>query len=92
MNINCARGILFDSRRTLNVPRTGHWFITPNFKSIIENAQFVYTCEQLSKATEKTYEFINDIKLIESEEHKFLMFKDFYEIDLIYFSKEIKSG
>ena len=34
--MNNVKAILFDSGRTLNVPRTGHWFITPNFMKIID--------------------------------------------------------
>jgi len=84
--MNGVKGILFDSGRTLNVPRTGHWFITPNFMEIIENSQFSCTDEQLNKAMEKACEHINGILLVESEEHEFLMFKEFYEIVL----KEIR--
>ncbi|KOA19204.1 hypothetical protein CLHOM_23100 [Clostridium homopropionicum DSM 5847] len=38
MNMDNVKGILFDSGRTLNVPRTGRWFIAANFKRIIEFA------------------------------------------------------
>lgn len=29
------KAILFDSGRILNIPKTGHWFIPPNFMKII---------------------------------------------------------
>ena len=82
MNMVGVKAILFDSGRTLNVPRTGHWFITPNFIDIIGNSQFSYTEEQLNEAMEKGCEHINKILLVESEEHEFSMFKEFYEIVL----------
>lgn len=86
IDMDSVKAILFDSGRTLNVPRTGHWFITPNFMSIIGNTQSSYTYEQLNKATEKACEHINRILLVESEEEEFSLFKNFYEIVL----KEIK--
>ncbi|MBU3195238.1 HAD family hydrolase [Clostridium algidicarnis] len=82
MDMNGIKAILFDSGRTLNVPRTGHWFITPNFFQIIGNTQISYTDEKLNKAMEKACEHINKTLLVESEEHEFFMFKEFYEIVL----------
>jgi putative hydrolase of the HAD superfamily len=86
MDMTSVKAILFDSGRTLNVLRTGHWFITPNFMKIIEKSQFSCTKEQMGKAMEKACEHINKILLVESEEQEYLMFKEFYEIVL----KEIK--
>jgi putative hydrolase of the HAD superfamily len=77
-----VKAILFDSGRTLNVPRTGHWFITPNFMSIIENTQSSYKEKQINKAMEKAYGHINKILFVKSEEDEFSMFKEFYEIVL----------
>ncbi|SFB10163.1 HAD family hydrolase [Clostridium frigidicarnis] len=82
MNINGIKAILFDSGRTLNVPRTGHWFITPNFLNIIKNSQFHCTEEEMYEAMRKAYDHINKILLVETEEHEFSMFKEFYEIVL----------
>jgi len=59
MDMNGIKAILFDSGRTLNVPRTGHWFITPNFFQMIGNAQISYTDKQLNEAMEKACEHIN---------------------------------
>lgn len=82
VDMDSVKAILFDSGRTLNVPRTGHWFITPNFMSIIGNTQSSYNDEMINKAMEKACEHINKILLVESEEDEFLMFKEFYEIVL----------
>lgn len=57
--MNSIKAILFDSGPTLNVPRTGHWFITPNFFRIIGNAQISYTDEKLNEAMEKACAHIN---------------------------------
>jgi putative hydrolase of the HAD superfamily len=86
MNISGIKAILFDSGHTLNMPRTGHWFITPNFFSIIDNSKFNYTEEELDKALESAYVHISQTLLVETEEQEFNMFKKFYKIAL----KEIK--
>lgn len=82
MDMNNIKAIIFDSGRTLNVPRTGYWFITPNFFSILANSQYTCTEKQLGESLEKACEHINKILLVETEEDEFLMFKEFYEIVL----------
>lgn len=77
-----VKAILFDSGRTLNVPRTGHWFITPNFIKIIKKEGFVYSDEQLDEAMQKAYEHISKILVVKTEEDEYEMFKEFYEIVL----------
>ncbi len=86
MNMNNIKAILFDSGRTLNAPRTGHWFISPNFFNIINETSFQYTEDQLSEAMNKACDHINKMLLVKTEEDEFAMFKEFYEIVL----KEIK--
>lgn len=80
--MNNVKAILFDSGRTLNVPRTGHWFITPNFIKIIEKSDFTCTEENMKKAINKACEHISKILLVKTEKEEFLMFKDFYKIVL----------
>ena len=80
--MNNVKAILFDSGRTLNVPRTGYWFITPNFIKIIERSDFTCTEETMEKAINKACEHISKILLVKTEEEEFLMFKDFYKIVL----------
>ena len=84
--MNNVKAILFDSGRTLNVPRTGHWFITPNFMKIIDREDFTYSNEEINKAKRVAYEHISKILLVETEEEEYSMFKEFYEIVL----REIK--
>lgn len=86
MDMNNIKAILFDSGRTLNVPRTGHWFITPNFMKIIDIEDFTYTNEEMNRAMNIACEHINKILLVETEEEEYSMFKQFYEIVL----REIK--
>lgn len=86
MNMNNVKAILFDSGRTLNVPRTGHWFITPNFIKIIDRKDFSYSNEDMDKAMRFACDHINKILLVETEEEEYSIFKEFYEIVL----REIK--
>lgn len=71
MNMNNIKAILFDSGRTLNVPRTGHWFITPNFFNIFNDTSFQYTEDQLSEAMNKACDHISKILLVKTEEDEF---------------------
>lgn len=80
--MNNVKAILFDSGRTLNVPRTGHWFITPNFMKIIDREDFTFTEENMDNAMRKACEHINKILLVKTEEEEYSMFKEFYEIVL----------
>lgn len=86
MELNGIKAILFDSGRTLNIPSTGHWFITPNFFSIVKGLRSIYTEEQLDAAISRACEHINKIPFVKTVEDEFSMFKEFYEIVL----KEIK--
>ena len=74
------KAILFDSGRTLNVPKTGNWFITPKFYEIIKNPKFEVNEEILYNAMEKACEYANKILIVKTEEEEFLMFKEFYSI------------
>ena len=65
--MNYVKAILFDSGRTLNVPRTVHRFITPNFKKIIDREDFIYSNEEMNKAMRVAYEHISKILLVETE-------------------------
>lgn len=80
------KAILFDSGRTLNIPRTGHWFITPNFFNIIKIDPDFYTNEKMANTMQKAYDHIEKILLVKTEEEEYKMFKEFYEIVL----KELK--
>lgn len=82
MNMENIKAILFDSGRTLNVPRTGHWFITPNAMKIISREDFTLEIEELYRAIGEVYSYINEIPLVKTEIEEYLMFKKFYELVL----------
>jgi len=86
MNMNNIKAILFDSGRTLNVPSTGYWFITPNFFNILNETSFQFRDIELEEAMSKACDIISKMVLVKTEEDEFNMFKEFYEIVL----KEIK--
>lgn len=82
MEIKNIKAILFDSGRTLNIPRTGHWFITPKFYEIVDASKLEYKQGLLDSAMGKACDYINKIKFIKTEEEEFQMFKEFYKIVL----------
>jgi putative hydrolase of the HAD superfamily len=76
------KAILFDSGRTLNFPRTGHWFITPKFYEIIDASKLECSQELLDEAMRKACSYVDKISFVKTEEEEFLMFKEFYKIVL----------
>lgn len=82
------RAILFDSGRVLNRPRTGHWFIPPNFFNYVDKNKF----ETLNKgdvenAFYKGDKYFKAHPLILTEIEELELFIEFYNI----FSKELPS-
>lgn len=75
------RAILIDSGRVLNGPRTGHWFITPNFFDYVDKKKFNSLSKtKLSTAFSKSAEYISRQKLIENEEDEYKHFLEYYRI------------
>jgi len=77
-----VKGIIFDSGRTLNVPSTGHWFITPKFYEIIDTPSFTVNQATLYESMGKACNYINKIPTVSTEVEEYLMFKEFYKIVL----------
>jgi len=75
------KAILFDSGRVLNHPRTGNWFIPPNFNKIVNVHKInVFNYILLLKAIKKATKYIIEQKLILTEEEEFRCFLEFYKI------------
>lgn len=80
------KAILFDSGRVLNSPRTGHWFMPPNFYTFVDRKKFDdIDINYIENAFSKGMEYLNDNPLILTEEEEFNHFVEFYGI----FSREL---
>ena len=67
------KNIVFDNGGVLSVPRTGHWFITPNFFNIVENKIDI---ESLKNAMKKYQNVLTMESKTELEEYE--LFSKFY--------------
>ncbi len=81
MKLYNVEGILFDSGRVLNSPRTGHWFISPGFYSQVDKL----TVEQIDRGRVKqafslAAAYINSVPFIQTMEEEYMHFRRFYEI------------
>jgi putative hydrolase of the HAD superfamily len=75
------QAILFDSGRVLNYPRTGNWFVPPNFNKIVDTKKFEQIDFTLIKnAVNKANLYKSEQKLILTEEEEFILFKNFYTL------------
>lgn len=80
------KAILFDSGRVLNNPRTGHWFISPNFYNYVNKNKFESLGESvIEMAFYKALQNLNEKNFILTETEEFNHFIEFYRI----FSNEL---
>lgn len=78
---NKIKAILIDSGRVLNVPVTGHWFITPNFFTYVDKIRFNSLSDlQRSEAFNKAGQYIDKQNLIFNEEEEYKHFFQYYKI------------
>lgn len=75
------KAILIDSGRVLNVPVTGHWFITPNFFNYVDKKSFKsISVAQKREAFNKAGQYINKQNLISNEGEEYKYFFEYYKI------------
>ncbi|GFP76293.1 HAD-IA family hydrolase [Clostridium fungisolvens] len=75
------KAILFDSGRVLNDPRTGNWFVPPNFHRYVDKNKFDLLDEKLIQvAFYKAMKFLEAKSIILTEEEEFEHFIEFYTI------------
>lgn len=75
------KAILFDSGKVLNAPKSGHWFISPEFFHIIDIENFNrIPKEKRDNAFKCANNYINSKSLIISEEEELEHFNRFYSI------------
>ena len=73
------KAILFDSGRVLNHPRTGHWFIPPNFYKYIDKSLFEKQgSDILKKVFQNCLKRLDAQNYILNEQEEYELFVDFY--------------
>lgn len=81
IDVSQIKAILFDSGRVLNRPRTGHWFIPPNFYNYINKTIFEsISHKSLEMAFQKGMEYLESINFIITEAEELEHFIHFYRI------------
>jgi len=75
-----VKAILFDSGHTLNKPKTGHWFIPPNFDRIVDSSKINFNSLLFKYAMRRATKHLSKNHNIPSEREEFLLFKEFYSI------------
>jgi putative hydrolase of the HAD superfamily len=80
------KAILFDSGRVLNKPRTGHWFMPPNFFKYVDKDKFkTLEVNIIDEAFSKGDKYFRNHPLILTETEELEHFVEFYNI----FAKEL---
>lgn len=75
------KAVLFDSGRVLNVPSTGHWFISPNFFKYANEEKYKKISKiKINNAFKEAGRYINKQNFIKTEEDEFKCFIEFYSI------------
>ena len=81
IEVGRVKAILFDSGRVLNYPRTGHWFIPPNFYNYVNKAVFEsISPKALEKAFRKGMEYLDSKNFVATETEELEHFNHFYRI------------
>ena len=75
------KALLFDAGRVLNYPRTGHWFMPPNFFKYVDKNKFLALDVKLVEgAFYKATKYLDSFPLILTEEDELEKFVEFYSI------------
>ncbi|CUU48922.1 HAD family hydrolase [Clostridium beijerinckii] len=75
------KAILFDSGRVLNDPRTGHWFIPPNFYKYVDRNKFgLLDRNVIEMVFYKALKYLNQKNFILTEMEELEHFIEFYRI------------
>ena len=81
INTKNIKAILFDSGHVLNRPRTGHWFMPPNFFKYVDKNKFkALNINLIEKAFYKGHEYFHKHPLISTEIEELEHFIEFYNI------------
>jgi putative hydrolase of the HAD superfamily len=75
------KAILFDSGRVLTYPRTGHWFMPPNFFKYVDKNKFsALDVKLVDEAFHKAAKYLDSFSFILTEEEELEKFVEFYSI------------
>jgi putative hydrolase of the HAD superfamily len=75
------KAILFDSGRVLTYPRTGHWFMPPNFFKYVDKNKFsALDAKLVDEAFHKAAKYLDSFSFILTEEEELERFVEFYSI------------
>lgn len=75
------KAILFDCGHVLNGPRTGNWFISPNFYKYVDRNKFkLLDRTVVEKAFYKALQYLNKKNFVLTELEEFKHFSEFYRI------------
>ena len=81
IDVKNLKGILLDSGRVLNSPRTGHWFISPNFYNYVDRNKFEEIDKDLlDRSFKKGMDYLNRYPTILTEDEEYKHFIEFYKI------------
>jgi putative hydrolase of the HAD superfamily len=84
IEVSRIKAILFDSGRVLNRPRTGHWFIPPNFYKYVNKDVFEsIPVESIDLAFRKGMDYLEGKNLIVNESEELEHFCHFYRLFLL---------
>ncbi len=76
-----VKGLLIDSGKVLNYPKTGDWFITPHFFDFVDRHQFYKTSKRKrNNAFYLAGKYISKQSYILTQEEEYKHFVNFYEI------------
>jgi putative hydrolase of the HAD superfamily len=75
------KAVLFDSGRVLTYPRTGHWFMPPNFFKYVDKSKFsALDVKLVERSFHKAMKYLEGYPFIPTEEEELEKFVEFYSI------------
>jgi len=76
-----AKAILFDSGHTLNYPRTGSWFIPPNFFKYVDRTLFASIDQRrINEAFSRALKYLDSNHSVPDEATEYEQFTEFYRM------------
>lgn len=82
-NISNIKAILFDSGHTLNYPRTGNWFIPPNFFKYVDRTIFAsMDSRRINEAFSRALKYLDLNHSVPDEATEYEWFTKFYRMIL----------